>query len=403
MGDVFPRHRRQTVEPSIDARAHNELNLPGRRLPDPPPLRMKKLLLFIIALGLAGALGKVLWNTWETTAIFHAEGREATLKVGKKYNTSHWSSPLPIKKIHVYTATMAEKYDVLIETDQALDEKATHTIRFLLRDRAAVVRQMSIRPLVGTIRLRAKEDGTPVTIKDTDLFERILAKAIGPLGDGVKPKAQPVAEAAPNLEVPSVPFLIAPPNAPIWRIAWENGTVGEGVILIVWILIVQWLLVNASNQPWRPNAAKRSEKDNFVHPSMRRIDADTPAAASQKIAYTPKPRKPGPTETTPSAGPSGSDAPLATTPSEIQPEPTPERPQPTPLFPPPSFTSRANAQVDTPAETPAPPQRKITLPFKPKSPETQPPVPHSTATTAPFIPQDSAPKPNLTLRKKPTE
>jgi hypothetical protein len=146
---------------------------------------------------------------------------------------------------------------------------------------------------------------------------------------------------------------------------------------------------------------RKSEKDGFIHPSMRHIEADAPAAA-QKIAYTPKPRKPGP--------------PPSSMPADLPTEPAPEAARPVPHFPPPPSGDSATPlrlpsndfafPPPAPASDEKPAQRKISLPFKPKTDADAPKPdaePHSTATTAPFIPKEGAIVPNLKLRKKPTE
>ena len=313
---------------------------------------MKKLFWFALAIALAAYLGVILKNTWETTEFFLANGREATVKVGKKYNESHWAEPLPIKKISAYTGTMADTHGVLIETDWALNEKQTYPIRFLLRDVAAEARRMSVRELSNNIRLHTKEDGTPVTLQDTDLFERALDKAMGPPAPGVHLRPRPVAEAAPDSTAPTVPFLIVEPGALAWQVIWSNTQAGEWAVLVAWLLTLQWLFTHAWGLPWRSALRPKADKKDFVHPSLRRIEADRPDAPKAKIAY--KPRK------TPAA-----EAP--------------------PVAP----------------ETPAPARPSIPLRPSVVAPTVEPPVPYSTATTAPpFETPEGTGEPALKLARK---
>jgi hypothetical protein len=312
---------------------------------------MKKLFWFALALALAACLGVILKNTWETTEFFLANGREATIKVGKKYNESRWAEPLPIKKISAYTGTMADQHEVLVETDWALNEKQTYPIRFLLRDVAAEARRMSVRQLANSIRLHTKEDGTPVTIQDTDLFERTLDKAMGPPAAGVYIRPRPVAEAAPDTTAPTVPFLIVEPGAVTWQVIWNNTQPGEWAVLVGWLLALQWLFTHAWGLPWRSTAQSKTAKKDFVHPSLRRIEADQPDAPKAKITYTPRKTPP------------------------------PEAP-------------------GTAPEAPAP-ARTIALPPKANAPTGEPPVPYSTATPAPPLePPAGIAQPALKLTRK---
>ena len=265
---------------------------------------MKKLFWFALALALAAYLGVILKNTWETTEFFLDNGREATVKVGKKYNESRWAEPLPIKKISAYTGMMADKHEVLIETDWTLNEKQTYPIRFLLREVAVEARRMSVRQLANNIRLHTKEDGTPVTLQDTDLFERALDKAMGPPAAGVYIRPRAVAEAAPDTTAPTVPFLIVEPGAVTWQVIWNNTQVGEWAVLVGWLLVLQWLFTHAWNLPWRSNAQSKTAKKDFVHPSLRRIDADQPEARKAKISYTPRKTPPAEAPAPASAAPS---------------------------------------------------------------------------------------------------
>lgn len=92
---------------------------------------MKKIFWFLVSFAIAASLGALLHNTWKTAEYFQAKGREATLKVGKKYNASRWTSPVPLKQIHAYTATLLPDHEVLIESDQDLAEGKEYFIRLL--------------------------------------------------------------------------------------------------------------------------------------------------------------------------------------------------------------------------------------------------------------------------------
>jgi hypothetical protein len=249
---------------------------------------MKRLLLLLLGLGMLGTIGWLGWNVWETTRYFEAHGREATLVVGPRYNAARWASPLPLKKIHAYAARLEPKYEVLIETDQPLKPGDTVHIRFLTRDLAPGLLAFSARPVVNTLRLRAADDGTPVKIEDTNLFDRLVDKAMGPPAEGVYVAPRAVAEAAPSNEKPTVPFLLAAPGEGTWRRIWNNSSPGEWILLGLGLLAAQSLLIAACD---RQKAARRPNpnRKDFVHPSLRRIEADAPDAPSKKLTYLPKP------------------------------------------------------------------------------------------------------------------
>jgi hypothetical protein len=250
---------------------------------------MKKIFWFLVSFAIAAGLGAVLHNTWKTTEYFQSQGREATLKVGKKYNASRWSSPIPLKQIHAYTATLLPDHEVLIESDQDLAEGKEYFVRFLTRDVAAEGRALSRRALVNTIRLKSEADGTPVKLADTDLMDRAVAKAMGPPAEGVYVAPRAVAEAAPDHAKPTVPFLIAGAKSPAWEIIWNNSTTGEVIVAVAWGFVAAFFFLHALSTPLLPGRGNLSERKDFVHPSQRRIDPDAPDAPSAKIKYKPSP------------------------------------------------------------------------------------------------------------------
>ena len=248
---------------------------------------MKRLLLLLLGLGLAAAIGGLGWNIWQTTKYFEAQGREATVVIGKRYNAEQWTSPVPIKKIRTYTAKLEPKYEVLVESDQDLKEGETRTIRFLTRDLAAGLVDYSIRPVSNTLRLRGADDGAPVKIEDTRLFDELVDKWMGPPAEGVTIRARPQAEAAPDRAKPTVPFVFTEAGDGTWAIIWKNSRVQEWLLLGIGLLAVQSLLIAAYDHHKDKRLAKRRSKN--AHPSLRNIEADAPATPSKKLTYVPKP------------------------------------------------------------------------------------------------------------------
>lgn len=320
---------------------------------------MKKIFWFLVSFALLAALGLLLKNSWDTVEYFQDQGRQATLKVGKKYNASRWTEPLPLKKIHAYTATMLPDHEILIESDQELGEGTEYFIRFLTRDVAETGRALSRLPLVNTIRLKSEADGTPVKIADTDLMDRAIEKAMGPPAAGVYVAPRAVAEAGPDRVKPTVPFLFTGSKDPVPEVLWNNSTIGELFVIAAWAFMSLFFFLHAWSIPFFPNRKAGSERKDFVHPSQRRIDPDAPEAPSVRLQYKPKP----------------ADAHLHDTP--------PAAAVPPPPPPPPK-----------PASIPMPASMKIT-------PRVTKPEDDSRATTAPFVPPAGNADTSLKLKRRP--
>ena len=242
---------------------------------------MKKTLLLIVSFILTCFVAILLVDIWETTAVVQQEGRTGTLKIERQYNASRWDSPLPLKKINVYTATLAPKHAVIIETDQELVAGREYFIRFLPRDKASAVRERALRPIAGSLRARLAADGKPDGIVSTDAMDRALEKAMGdaPKGD--------VAAPATDHANKSVSFLIGGANDGVLELIWQNSTVGEWLVLIALLFLTKALLLSAWFTPWSERESK-ADRPKFIHPSLRRIDPDEPAAPPKPIALAPK-------------------------------------------------------------------------------------------------------------------
>ncbi len=249
---------------------------------------MKRVYLLLIGLGLAALIGRLGWNVWQSARFFRDQGREATVVIDKRYNAERWTSPIPIKKIYAYTAKMEPTYEVLLETDQDLKDGEKLAIRFLTRDLAASLLDYSARPVVNTLRLRGSEDGTPVKIEDTALFDAMVDKWMGPPAPGTYIRPRPQAEKAPGTGKPTVPFVFAAKEAGTWDIVWKNSRAQEWVLLGLGLLAVQSLIL-AAYEHHKDGRLKKSRGKKFVHPSLRKVEASAPDTPSQKLAYVAKP------------------------------------------------------------------------------------------------------------------
>lgn len=246
---------------------------------------MRKIIYFVLALLIAATLGAILQDSLQTAAFVKNEGRESTLKIGRQHNASVWSTPLPFKKIHTYEAVLANKYDVLIETDQTLAEKQEVFIRFVTRDLAEQLRAQATRPVAGAIRLRSDTDGRAPRTPETDLFDSLVDRAMGPTVNSTPRPASTVATAVLDRSRPTVPFLIGGVSDSPLELVWKNSTASEVVLFAFGILLLKAFLINAWTTPFSTGSKK-----NFVHPSLRstlpQVAAQT--AATPKLTYVPK-------------------------------------------------------------------------------------------------------------------
>lgn len=243
---------------------------------------MKKTLYIILFLIFASALAILVFDIWSTTRTIQLTGRAGSLKIERQYNASRWSSPVPIKKIHAYTATFAPNYPVIVETEQQLVAGREYFIQFVTREQAQAVRDQALRPIAGSVRLRLTEDGNPSGVASTAAMDTILAKA---MGDAPAAGVTGPAEATVRN---SVPFLFGGVNDSTLELIWNNSAFGEWAVLVVLLLLTKVMLINAWFTPLRARRVK-ADRTDFVHPSLRRIDADEPPAQPQRIAIAPRP------------------------------------------------------------------------------------------------------------------
>lgn len=266
-----------------------------RRIHKNPMPGLSKLLYTAVTLIMAAVLALVATDTWRTHAYIKKNGREGVLLVGQKYNDSRWAEPVPLKKIHAYTATLAPNYDVVITTDQELAPRTQVFIRHLSLNDPEIDRQTGIfRPITGRIRLRTPADGTPVAIDPTVPLEKAVEKAMGnqPASQGVKP-----GQTGPDLRRSSATFVLGGANDGVFELIWNNSRATEWIVLGLALFLLQAFAINAWTLPWRKTRPCDEDKD-FVHPSLGRIEPDTPRPPVTRIAFKPKPRETedGPTE-----------------------------------------------------------------------------------------------------------
>ena len=243
---------------------------------------MKKILLLIVSFTLTCFVAILLIDIWDTTTAVQRDGLIGTLKIDRQYNASRWDAPLPLKKINVYTATLAPKHAVIVETDQELIAGREYFIRFITRDKTSAIREHTLRPIAGSMRARLAADGKPVGIESTDPIDRVLEKAMGDA-----PKSGDAVPAAGHTN-DSVSFLIGGSNDSTLELIWRNSTVGEWLALGALLLVTKAMLLSTVFTPWSEHRAK-ADQPNFIHPSLRRIDPDAPSAQpKRRIALPPK-------------------------------------------------------------------------------------------------------------------
>jgi hypothetical protein len=248
---------------------------------------MKRLFLLLLALGLSFALARLGQNVWSSTRFFEEHGRDASLVIGKRYNHERWA-PVPVKKVYTYTARLEPEHEVLVETDQELNANDVLPIRFLTRDLGQQLRASSLRPQVNSLRLRGPNDEEPVKVADTDLFDNLRDKAMGPPAPGVYLPGRQGAESAPERALATVPFVFTDGGTGTGALLWRNSRIGEWVLVLLFALAVPALLSSF----WERHLAARRPNPNrrdFVHPSLKKIEADAVAAPSAKLTYVPRP------------------------------------------------------------------------------------------------------------------
>jgi hypothetical protein len=247
-----------------------------------------KILYAVLSLILTAFIALIAMNVWRSHAYIKEQGAEGVLVIGHQYNASRWAEPLPLKKLHVYTATLAPNYQVVIETDQSLAPRSQVFIRHLaLNDRAVDRLDGFLRPVSGRIRIRTSADGAPVVADPTAPLDKAVNKAMG------NPQAAPVPGAfhAPDLSKNAAVFLIGGAKDGTLELIWNNSGPAEWIALFLALFLLQSFAINAWTLPWRERKPCDEEK-GFVHPSLETIEADAPRAPVAKIAFKPKPKDP---------------------------------------------------------------------------------------------------------------
>lgn len=249
---------------------------------------MKKIFWLILALVLGAALWLVLANTWQTTRAFQDRGRPGTLQVANQLNASRWSEPLPLKKIHRYIATLRPNHAVVVETDRALPAGQDFFILYLLRDAAAETRSHSLRPLTNSLRLKTEADGgEPTGRTDSSVFSLEFETTMDASSD--RAATRPPLPVAPDATKPTVPFVFAGAQDSTWEILWRSRSLGELLLVGGWILLIKISVIQAWATPFRVRPAG-AERKGFIHPSLRRIEADAPVEPATRLRL-PKPGK----------------------------------------------------------------------------------------------------------------
>jgi hypothetical protein len=262
---------------------------------------MKKIFFLFVSLICAGEIALLVSDTWKTTTAIQRQGVEGTLKIERQYNASRWAEPVPIKKIHTYSAILAPNYEIVVETDQELTQGKPYFIRFLTRDKAQAVRAQALRPITGTLRQRLSDDVTPPALDASAFLDRLVDRAMG------TPAKSSTIEPTSGHEDQTVPFLLGGANDSMVELIWNNSAPGEWILLFVLVMLAGMTGLNAIFTPWRKKRPPSTESD-FVHPAMRKIEADKPTPSPQRLKLAPKTTqvdkdatRPATTLTTPSA------------------------------------------------------------------------------------------------------
>lgn len=247
---------------------------------------MKKLFYILASLAVGAVVGVFVFQALRNTTHLRTHGREGTVMIDQRYSESRWSRPLPLKKIHAYTATLEPRHEVIVESDQPLDENRSYSILFLTRDQADEARRTLLRPISGAIRLRTANDPVPTRKDPTDPMNRLMSKA---MGSATGPKASQASPDSQDIDKnASVPFLIVRSGENFIQTLWGNSRIGEWIFVLAALLLFNALCRHAWKLPWGATVAAADKKD-FVHPSLRAIDPDPPAKPRPPVEFTPSP------------------------------------------------------------------------------------------------------------------
>ena len=249
---------------------------------------MNKIFYWIASLVITALIAVFAADAWRSHEHIRTQGREGTLRIGQRYNASRWAAPLPLKKIHAYTATMAPNYEVILESDQDFTPGQQVFIRFLERSsQPTPCDNLFLRPVSGRIRLRTEADGTPAKVDPTAPLDRALNLAMGsqstPAPTGGTVAATPSQSAT--------FFLVGGANDGTPELIWNNSRAGEWVLILLLLFLLQAFAINAWTLPWRPH--KPADEDpSFVHPSLKKVEPDASPTPVTRIAFKPKPKEP---------------------------------------------------------------------------------------------------------------
>lgn len=252
---------------------------------------MNKTLYLIATLVIAGLVAAFATDVWRSHDFVRTHGKEGTLRIGLRYNASRWAEPLPLKKIHAYTATLAPNYQVIIESDQDFNAGQQVFIRYIeLGTKTDSASSRYFRPVPGSIRLRTEADGTPAKVDPTAPLDRALDKAMGSSSKS-STEDRTVGSVATNPTQSPTAFLVGGANDGMLELIWNNSRAGEWVLLLFVLFLWQAFAINAWTLPWREYKPLEEDKE-FVHPSLEQVEPDAPRAPVTRIAFKPKPKEP---------------------------------------------------------------------------------------------------------------
>lgn len=251
---------------------------------------MNKTLYLIATLVITGLIAVLTIDVWRSHDFIRKQGIEGTLRIGQRYNATRWAEPLPLKKIHTYTATLSPRFEVIIESDQDFAPGKDVFIRHLkLGGMPAPETSRLLRPLSGSIRLRTPADGSPDPVDPTAPMNRALDKAMGTSTSSARAEGS----VATNPDQQPVAFLVGGTNDGLFELIWNNSRIGEWTLLVFALFFLQAFAINAWTLRWREYNPHEQDKD-FVHPSLEQVEPDTPRTPAARISLKPKSAVPDP-------------------------------------------------------------------------------------------------------------
>jgi hypothetical protein len=233
---------------------------------------MKKVLWLGFATGCMLSLLYVAYSLAAAAHFFVEHGRTLVVEVENEY-PGHAG-----KRTFLAKSSLGE---VVLETDQPLVPTGQYTLRYLTRDLVGDRRGGWLLPAQNAIRIKPRDAGKQFDqpIRRIELFDEFTVYMWGYVPEGPAPKIPTYGREA------AVPWVLDHDNA--LAVLWHNTPWYILTGLAVWAWFSWKLVRHGISHPWQTGS--RADRGDFIHPSLRRIDADHAEPASRPVSYKRSP------------------------------------------------------------------------------------------------------------------